>query len=156
MPEIVQIDPVPARYATLTPLEPDYVDVFAVEHGPAGTAEDWARAALEGASRLGRAFAWQAVLGLRLEPAPSPDRVAGWPIVDRGADHLRLEAKSWSLTANVLFVVDDERASFVTMIRYDRRAGRIVWAPVAPVHRRLAMNVMHHALRRMARRRAGA
>jgi hypothetical protein len=98
-------------------------------------------------------MAWQAVLGLRLESQPSPDYIAGWKIVDRGESWIRLEASGWSMTANIIFKVDEEEVSFVTLIRYDRRVAALIWTPVSAIHRRLAPGFLGHGVRRINRSR---
>jgi hypothetical protein len=147
--------------STLAP--PDYVDLFTVVTGAArGTSpEEWARAVAEEAAGRGGQVAWRVLLGLRLDPRPSPDRVAGWTIAGRGRDWLRLAAASWFMTAELVFQVGDERLSVATLIRYDRPIAARIWPPLAAVvHRRSMPGLLRHAARALdglhgrARRRA--
>ena len=155
MPTLVQQRTIPNAIRALDTLPSDYSDVFTATASEAAktSPEQWARAALEGASPVGRFIAWRVVLGLRLESQSSPDYVAGWKIADRGESWIRMEASSWFMTANIVFQVDDEQVSFATFIRYDGRMAEVVWTPVSAVHRRLAPEVLRHAVRRIDRSR---
>ena len=152
---VVQPRGIPASIAALDVLPSDYVDVFTTTSvGASSTSpEQWARAALEGASPLGRFLAWRALLGLRLEQTPSPHHVAGWTIVDRNDDWIRIEARSWFIAANIVFRVDEDLVSFATLIRYDRRIAQLIWTPASAIHRRLAPDVLRAAVRRIERSR---
>ena len=146
---------IPEAIRALDVLPSHYVDVLTAEVRDAAetSPELWSRAALEEASAVGRFLAWETALGLRLDKRPSPDRVAGWRIADRGERWIRLEADSWSMAANILFHVGDDDVTFATLIRYDRTYARMVWTPLSAVHRQLAPQVLWAAVRRIARRR---
>ena len=139
----------------------NYGDVFTAAPGAAADSspEQWARAAMEGASATGRFLAWRLLLRLRLEPHPwrpstaargAPHYVAGWKIVDRGDNWIRLEARSRFLTANIVFQVDDARVSFATFVRH-HRLGALVWTPLSAIHRSVAPDFLGAAVRRMER-----
>jgi hypothetical protein len=138
----------------------DYVDLFtATATNVAVTSpEGWARAAFEKAPRVARFVAWRVILGLRLASTPSPNDVAGWKIAERGDGWIRIEARSWFMTAHCVFHVDDRRVAFATFVRYDRRIGGLVWRPVSAVHRKAAVGVLRRAvkLHRASIRPAGA
>lgn len=155
VPIVVQQHNVPEAICALDALASDYVDVFTATASTATNTspERWARAALEGASPMGRFIAWRVLLGLRLEPRPSSDYVAGWEIVDRGEGWIRIEASSWFMTANIVFQVGAGEVSFATFIRYDRRVAALVWTPVSIIHRQLAPDVLRHAVMRIDRSR---
>jgi hypothetical protein len=133
--------------STMSP--PSYVDLFvadvadATSHSP----EQWARAAVEGASEAGRFLAWRAALGLRLSDAP--DRIGGWRVGERGDGWIRVEAESWFLTAHMVFVVEPGLVSLATFVRYDRRLGALVWPPVSAVHRSVAPGFLAGAVHRL-------
>ncbi len=156
MTAVVRQRTIPESIRSLDTLPSDYADVFtAPASDAAGTSpEGWARAALEGASRVGRFIAWRMLLGLRLERRPAPGYIAGWRIVDRGETWIRIEARSWFMTANIVFQVDEGHVSFATLIRYDRRIAALVWTPVSAVHRRIAPDVLRGAVRRIDRSRS--
>lgn len=142
--------------STMAP--PDYVDLFTATAGRADdtSPEQWARAAMEGAPPAGRFLAWQALLGLRLDLTPSPARVGGWTIADRGDGWIRMEARSWFMTAHIVFRIEPAQVSFATFVRYDRRIAAVVWTPVSAIHRRVAPGFLAGAVRRIDRsRRAG-
>jgi len=155
MPAIYQQHKIPEAIRALDVLPSDYVDVFtAATSGAIDTSpEEWARSSMEGASPIGRFMAWQTVLGLRLELRRSPDYIAGWKIVDRGDSWIRLEASGWSMTANIIFHVEEGQVSFATLMRYDRRVAALIWAPVSAVHRRLAPDFLGHGVKRILRSR---
>lgn len=146
---------IPQAIRALDALPSDYIDVFTAtaikaSHTPA---EQWARAALEAASPLGRFLAWRALLGLRLESGTSSDHVAGWRITDQDQNWIRIEASSWFMTGNIVFIVEEDQVSFATLIRYDHSVGPLVWTPVSVIHRRIAPDVLRAAVRRRARNR---
>jgi hypothetical protein len=115
----------------------DYVDLFVADAtAGAATAEQLARAAINGASPVGRFLAWRLVCGLRLPP--SPKRIAGWQIAARGDDWIRLAAASPYLSAQMVFMVEPERMSFATFVRYDRAIGRVIWSAASAIHRAAA------------------
>jgi hypothetical protein len=153
-PTVTQARTPPEPIRSLTTLgRPDYVDLFTVTAAGASDtpAEQWARTALESASATGRFVIWQILCGLRLDARPSPDRVAGWRIADRREGWIRLEAASWFMTAEIVVFVEDEAVTAALFIRYDRRAGVLVWTPLSVAHRALMPGLLQHAVRRMNR-----
>ena len=126
---------------------PDYVDVFSVPAtgARAPSPEQWARAAWEGADRRGRFLAWKVGLQLRMGSWTSPEFISGWTIADRGADWIRLESRSWCLTAHCLFYVSDDALSAATMLRYDRPVAQFIWTPLSAIHRAAMPGVLLHA-----------
>jgi hypothetical protein len=131
---------------------PDYVDIFTAT-APEATdtsLEQWVRAVLHRLpARMRRLvpLAHRFLLGLRLEPRPSPDHLLGWTIAARGENWLRIEAASWFMTAHCVFHVDDGQASLATFVRYDRRLAALVWPPVSIIHRQVGLTLMRHAVR---------
>ena len=154
-PDVARRKDIPIRIRALDTLPSDYVDLFTAVTDSAATssAERWARAALEEASALGRFVAWRVLLGLRLETQRSPKHVAGWEIVGAADDRIRIEARSWFMTANIVFQVEPGEVSFATLIRYDNPVAKLVWTPVSAIHRQLAPEVLRAAVWRMGRRR---
>ncbi|MBW3595574.1 MAG: hypothetical protein KY391_08355 [Actinobacteria bacterium] len=132
---------------------PDYVDLFTVttrrpiEHSP----ERCARIALDGASPVGRFVAWQLLCHLRLQKEASPDYVAGWKIGDRGNSWIRLEARSWFMTAHAVVDVDEDRLSMALFIHYDNPVGRLWWPPISAIHRRAMPGLLRQAARGIER-----
>jgi hypothetical protein len=144
-PTVVREHPVPPEMLALTTLaEPDYVDVFTLGGGiPERSPEEWARVMLDKVAGLGGQFIWRVLLGLRLQNAP--DRVAGWALAARGADHVRLEASSPLMTAHLVVRADAERVTLATVIRYDSRPAALVWGPLSALHRALVPGLMRDA-----------
>lgn len=92
-------------------------------------------------------FVQRAFLGLRLKLRPSPDRLLGWKIADRGENWIRIEAASWFLTGHVVMHVDEGRVSLASFIRYDRRLAAFVWPPVSLIHRQVALTLIRRGIR---------
>ena len=136
----------------------DYIDVFTVTTNGAAeaTPEQWFRTALEDVAGRGGQFIWRGVLGLRLKSRPSPERVAGWRIGDRGEDWIRLEASSWFMTAHLVARLDDAILFAGTFIRYDLLIAPLIWVPASAVHRRLMPGLLIKTVRLRARHSGGA
>jgi hypothetical protein len=120
----------------------DYASSFAVDCPGAGarSPEQWARATLEGAPRILRwflLFGWKNVLRLQLEPERSAGNVMGWTIRTTTPDALTLDVHSSLLTARKVLKVDHDRLTLTTLVRYERRRGRLIWSTLAPVHHRI-------------------
>jgi hypothetical protein len=144
---------VPAAIRSLGALaDADYADIVTatIDEVPSSTPEQLIQKALSTVPRgllVFVPFVQRAVLGLRLELRPSPDRLLGWKIADRGANWIRIEAASWFLTGHVVMHVDDEKLSFASFIRYDRRFAAFVWPPVSLIHRQVALALVRGATR---------
>lgn len=149
---------VPEAVRTLDTLaEPDYCDVFTATSGRGGdvSADRWLRGLTRDAPVrirlvLGLARSVQrTVLGLRPEPGPRGDLVMGWRLAERHHDWLRLEAASWFMTGHLVLMVDGPQVSLATFVRYERRAGALIWPPVSVLHRVVGLVLMRHAERHM-------
>lgn len=127
----------------------DYVDLFVadVPHARERTAEQWARATMEGASAVGRFLAWQTLLALRLDHSPSPDRIAGWRIAHRGEGWIRVEASSWHTEASMVFSIEEERVLFATFLRYRKPPAALIWGGLSAVHRAAAPGFLRNGVR---------
>jgi predicted oxidoreductase len=138
---------IPERILALsTIVRPDYVDLFTVptRDVPRWSPEQWARAAVDVAAGLRGQLIWRGVLGLRLRPRRSPDRIAGWKVAARGTSWLRLEAASWFLTAHLAFDVEPGVLSVATFIRYDRTLAARVWPSLSAYHRRAMPGLLRY------------
>ena len=146
--------PMPPDARALSTLHPiDYTDVFRAEraHADALTGEQWARAFLEGApARLRRDLVWGwRALGLQLGSTRDPERVLGWEIRRRGPDHALLAARSWfGVSAEVLVKRDESDVLIASFIRWHHPLGRLLWAAVAPHHRRVVAHLLGRATSR--------
>jgi hypothetical protein len=159
VPTAVQEHDVPEAIRSLGTFDPpDYVDLFVApaDDATSTSPEGWARAAMEGAPAVGRFLAWEVGCGFRLERTAAADRVAGWRIVGRGDDWIRTEARSWFMTAQIVFRIEPARVSFATFVRYDRAIAALVWGTLSAVHRRVAPDFLGGAVRRVARARRPA
>jgi hypothetical protein len=106
--------------------------------------------------------AWSVGLGLRLGPRTSAGHVLGWEIAHADAGTVVLHAGSRLLDAwNVVVAPGADGAAdgaeggadggadlvWATFVRFDRPAGRLLWAAAAPVHHL----VLPYLLRRAGR-----
>jgi hypothetical protein len=128
----------------------DYASAFEIPIGAKRflTPEQWARATFEEAPallRLSLAVAWRYGLGLRLGARSSPDHVAGWLISSSGSDSITLEARSRLMVAQNIVAVSESTVVLVTLVQFDRRAGRALWAVAAPVHIRVIPYLLQRA-----------
>ncbi|WUH98479.1 hypothetical protein OHR68_34015 [Spirillospora sp. NBC_00431] len=97
---------------------------------------------------------WRRLLGLRLAPPPWTDTVAGWSVAERGDGWLRLQARSWMSTFNLVVRVEKGAVTLATLGRHDRTAGRIVWTAASRFHRRLAPGLLRDAVQSLRTREA--
>ena len=151
---VLQQRNVPEAIRSLSTIDsPDYVDLFTATASDATdkSPEQWARATVEGVAPWARFVAWRVLCGLRVEPLPSPDSLAGWKIADRGDRWIRMEASSSFMTAHIVFHVDEKRVSFATFVRYDRPMAALVWPSVSIIHRRAVPGLLRHAVKRINR-----
>jgi hypothetical protein len=93
------------------------------------------------------AFVQRVFLGFRLKLRPSPDRLLGWKIVERGGTWMRIETASWFMTCHVVIHVAEDQASVASFIRYDRRLAAFVWPPVSLIHRQVALALVRRGIR---------
>jgi hypothetical protein len=137
---------------------PDYVDVFTVTAPGAGdsSAEAWVRAAVEDTAGLGGQIVWRVFCGLRLDARPSREHIGGWTIAERTQRWIRLAAASWFMTVHLVAEIEKDRVTVGTFIRYDQPAGRLLWPPLAAVHRRLMPGLLRGTAARMRRYRRAA
>ena len=153
MSEVRQIEmPADAR-ELVTLARVDYQDAFLLETKAAEdrTAEDWARATIEGAPAATRAMltsGWFS-LGLKLgPPTRSDDRILGWRIAESTPGHVLLSAGSRvGMPAQLLCKRDPGRVFFGTFITHENAATRALWAGVEPVHVRVVASILAAATR---------
>jgi hypothetical protein len=130
----------------------DYTDIVTatLDETPSGTPEQLIYAVLNGVPR-GLLFLISLVqrvfLGFRLKLRPSPDRLLGWKIADRGENWVRIETASWFLTAHVVMHLDEGQVALASFIRYDRWLAVFVWPPVSLIHRQVALVLVRRATR---------
>ena len=138
--------PGPARGRSTLP-RLDYTDAFVVQAASAQerTAEQWARAMLEGASaatRNGLRWGWS-VLGLQLGSTRSAELVLGWELRRSTPEHVLLAARSrLGMVAELLFERRRRTLLYATLLRHENPLARAVWAGVAPWHRVVVRQVL--------------
>ena len=90
---------------------------------------------------------WRLGLGLRLGSIRSPDHILGWHIAARHSDEILCQAESWFLDAHNAFHIGDGQLVWSTFISYTRPLARVVWPPVAVIHRQLVRRALQRAAR---------
>jgi hypothetical protein len=141
--------PVPRAARELSALPRiDYEDAFLVELGPRAserTAEQWARALLEGApANLRRSLrrAWL-MLGFKLASARSEAAVLGWEVRKASDDLVMLGASSRIGMPAELFVRrTGESLVAGTLLAKCSPIARLLWPGVEPGHRRVVPAVL--------------
>lgn len=128
----------------------DYASAFEVSRQAADgrSAEQWARAAFEGAPAALRMFVvvgWKYGLGFRVGPRSSPAHVLGWKIATKTPDAIALELQSPLVGAHKIVRVDGARVVMTTFVRYERLPARALWSAVAPIHHRTEPYLLSHA-----------
>lgn len=131
-----------------------YADMFSLPTTVDATPEQWTRALFGDVPTLGESLIWRGLLGIRLSRGRSAETVAGWQIADRGAGWIRLEAGSWFMTCNLIVRTTEDMVSLATVVRYERRLGRLVWPPSSAAHRRLVPGLLRDAAKLQARAQA--
>jgi hypothetical protein len=117
----------------------DYADAFLVETGKARdrTAEEWARAIVEGAPpsmQRQLRWGWQ-VLGLKLGPARGDRFVLGWEVRRSTPEAVLLGAGSRiGMPAELLIERRERELLFSTFVRQENLLARAVWAATEPLH----------------------
>jgi hypothetical protein len=124
----------------------DYADGFTIEVDDRDdlSAEQWARVVLEGTPAGRSAPRLWRLLGLELGPR-TPDHVQGWRITGGGDGWVRLETRSWYLTANCVVQATEGRLSLALLLRHDRWIAPLVMAPVEVLHRRAVPGMLRQA-----------
>lgn len=133
--------------------DPAYLDhyVLATDAGP-WTAEQWARTMFEDVAGARAQATWRTLM-LRLDPRPSPDRVAGWRLDGSGDDWVRLHAEAWWGRAQLIVRHGDGHLALTTVMAYDHPAARAIWGAASAVHRRVVPGLLLATRRAMERRR---
>jgi len=129
----------------------DYCDAFLVAAGrdQGGTAEQWARAVLEGAppaTRKALSRGWFA-LGLRLGPVQSGERVLGWEVRRSTPGTALLGADGrLGLAGELLFLRQQDRLLYATFVQQDNPAACAVWAGTSARHRQIVSGLLEQAI----------
>ena len=114
------------------------------------SAEEWARAGLEGAPWILRRIiplTWRMLLRFTLAPIPSEDHILGWRILECQRSALHLESLGPLFHGHLFWEIRDTSIHLTTYIRYTRpgRLAPAVWAAVGAFHRFLAPIVLNFA-----------
>jgi hypothetical protein len=129
----------------------DYDDAFLAGTGPhqGRTAEQWARAVLEGAPRRTQTAlsrGWFA-LGLRVGPVRSEQRVLGWQVRLSTPDAALLGADGrLGLSGELLFLREPAALLFATFVQLDNPAARALWAGISARHRQIVSQLLDQAI----------
>jgi hypothetical protein len=123
----------------------DYADLFSLPARVDATAEQCARAMFGDVPDAAERLIWRGLLGMRLGRGRSATTVAGWCIGAHGENWIRLEARSWFLTGNLVIRVTTDQISLATLVRYDRVLGRLIWPALSVLHRRMTPGLLRDA-----------
>jgi uncharacterized protein DUF2867 len=86
------------------------------------------------------------LLRLRLAPASAPRHLMGWQIMDSDHDSLRLGAAGPLIDSVLVARRTGSTAVLETSLTYRRSVlGRLVWAVVGPVHRKVGPYLLRRA-----------
>lgn len=124
--------PVPPEVRRLSTLSrPDYSDMVTATTSSASTMspEEWAVAFHHGAPGWVRAI------------AGAPDDVPSL-VVARGEDWVLLEEVESLMTTHYVCQVSCGRVVLAFLMRYERRAARLIWPLMSHLHRRVAVTTM--------------
>ncbi|QIS01642.1 hypothetical protein F5X71_04385 [Nocardia brasiliensis] len=152
-PTVIELHDIPeALHQLVTLTGADYLDTFTMltDAGPAWSPDRWAHAAFEDVAGLGGQFIWRVLLGMRLAWRRSSAHIAGWRIVGHGDDWIRLEARSWMLTGQLILKLEQDQVTLVTVIRYDRPIAASLWTRLSAVHRSLVPGLLRDTLAKLA------
>ncbi len=134
----------------------DYGDAFRIAADSFHPAEQWARTIFEGGPSgvpgLLVDALLQGLLGMRLGPLDSPDHISGFAIVENEPGTVVLQIDDRLTTSRVVIEASESHATMTTLVRYDRRAARAVWAVVGIAHRKLAAQMLGSAAESLRRK----
>jgi hypothetical protein len=137
----------------------DYADAFRIASDVHAPAAAWARHAFEGGSptarRVFRVLVWQGLLGMRLAAEGRPGHLAGWFVAEDEPDVLEMQVRSWMFAGRLVTETTPEHTTITTMLRFDRRVGRLVWNGAGRLHRRMMPGVLGRAASGVARESRG-
>jgi hypothetical protein len=155
--QVREIDLPAAALALATLSRVDYTDAFVLETARASerTAEEWARAILEGAPEATRRMLRRGwfVIGVRLGATDDPSLVLGWTLRRSSPDHALIAARSvFGIDAEVLFKRERDGLLAATLMKLTNPAARAFWAGFSFQHRR----VLRHLLTQAGRSSLGA
>ncbi|MEV0645105.1 hypothetical protein AB0I28_07565 [Phytomonospora sp. NPDC050363] len=129
----------------------DYASAYELPAPPTPPIPEWwARAVFEHAPAFAArfiVFGWRGVLGLKLGSPRAPELVAGWPIIAADGGELVMGASSWLLDTQNIVTVTPAKITWITVVRYRRPLGRVVWALAALVHHRAITGLLSRAAR---------
>jgi hypothetical protein len=131
----------------------DYADTFVVDIGAAQshTAEEWARAIVEGApARVQQQLRWGwTALGLKLGPTRSDRFLLGWQVRRSTPDLVLLGAGSRiGMPGELLFERRQRSLLFATFVQHDNAIARAVWAATEPRHVEVVRRLLERAGKR--------
>jgi hypothetical protein len=143
----------PAARARSTLPHVDYADAFVVDIRAAQsrTAEEWARAIVEGApASVQRQLRWGwTALGLKLGPTRSDRFVLGWEVRRSTPDLVLLGAGSRiGMPAELLLERRQRSLLSATLVQHDNAIARAVWAATEAVHVPVVRRVLERAGKR--------
>jgi hypothetical protein len=147
-PMAIQI-PVPATVSSMGLLDScRYEDAFSAVAPGGRSPGEWARLILDGAPGpllWGVRFAQGPLLGLHLQREDA-EHPLGWTIVREDEDAVVLAAEGPGGAARIIGTAPAGRVIIATQTRFERRRSRLLWAFLAPVHRRVSRYLLDRAV----------
>jgi hypothetical protein len=149
-----QVDVPPAVHSLATLPSIGYEDAFLADVGPVcdRTAEEWARAILEGSPKSLRAnlLAGWSMIGLKVGGGRSRDSILGWRVRRCEPDYVLLGADSRiGMPGELLFKREREVLLFATFVAHHTLLARTTWIGVEPTHVRVVRRLLEQASRRL-------
>ncbi len=130
-----RVDPDPEVVAAFAA---DYVDAFAIAAPPTATARSWADASLHGSRGVFGSVVWRGLLRFDLAPADRAGTAFGWLVASEEPERVVMDVDGPLAAGRMVFAVADDTTTWTTMLRFHRRAGRLLWAGLGHGHRALA------------------
>ena len=138
---------VPVAAEQLVSATYDYADSFQLrfDHADAHPAEEWVRAALEGAAPVVLALV-RFVHGRVARFELRPDGILGWEVLSSTYDAVHIRTAGPLLRAEIVTRRrSDDAATFTTFLFYESRVTPVLWRVIGPVHRRVAPYLLRRA-----------
>jgi hypothetical protein len=147
----IPVPPAARGRSTLTRVDYENAVLVAVDPDDRSTAEEWARAVLEGAPAPMRAAltgGW-ARLGLPLGPEHSEQHVLGWAVRPAGPGAVLLGVGSPAgLLAELLIERRPDAVLVASFVQHDGDAARKAWAGVESLHAPVVCQLLDEAVAR--------
>jgi len=130
----------------------DYGDEFSVTAPRSLSPEACLRKILGDTPDISQKFIWTGLLGFPLQTKRSSETIAGWSVTGRGHDWIRIENRSWFLSANIICRTNGGKLFIATLLKYEHWFGKWWWAPLAIIHRGIMPGLLRKGMARAVSR----